>query len=174
MAAIEVIPPTCLIPANPDIAGVGVRLAIYVQNLLSFIPALWALWDFEVSDYELESVETQSTTNLILAFALLVSCFVKASSSSSVNDFTGGGIEAGVSAGEESSGLTNYHASIVLSMSWTNNTNAFIYFLLYVHYKGKAGPGRSAVEPRWAAWVEHVRGLAKAFWRPFSGEQFSV
>lgn len=166
MDAIEVLPPACLIPANPDIAGIGVRVAIYVQNLLSFIPALWALWDLEVSDYELESVETQSTTNLILAFALLVSCFAKASSSSSSPPSEG----SLVLAEEGGGGLTNYHTSIVLSMSWTNNTNAFIYFLLYVHYKGKAGPGRSAVEPRWAAWVEHVRGLAKTFRRPFSGE----
>ncbi|KAJ3518231.1 hypothetical protein NMY22_g13785 [Coprinellus aureogranulatus] len=126
---------TCTIPANPDIAGIGVRIAIYVQNLLCFIPAIWAIWDGKVSDYELESIETQSTTNLILAFALLISCIVQA--------FT--------------LGLTNYHASIVLSMSWTNNTIAFIYFLLYVHYKGQEGPGRSPVRPRWSAWLAHVR-----------------
>ena len=32
--------------------------AIYVQTLLSFVPALWAFWDLEVSDYELEADPT--------------------------------------------------------------------------------------------------------------------
>lgn len=130
----------CLIPSNPDIAGIGVRIAIYAQNLLSFIPAAWAIWDAEVTDYELESVETQSTTNLILAFAILISCVVQA--------FT--------------LGLTNYHASIVLSMSWTNNTNVFIYFLLYVHYKAKDGPGRTPVKPQWSAWLSHLKARSRA------------
>jgi 5'-deoxynucleotidase YfbR-like HD superfamily hydrolase len=30
----------CMIPADPDISGIGVRAAIYLQNLLSFIPAV--------------------------------------------------------------------------------------------------------------------------------------
>ena len=51
--------------SDPDISGIGVRLAIYIQNLLSFIPAIWALWDGHVTEYELESVETQSTTILL-------------------------------------------------------------------------------------------------------------
>ncbi|KAJ7660988.1 hypothetical protein B0H17DRAFT_912486, partial [Mycena rosella] len=91
----------------PDISGIGVRVAIYAQNLLSFIPAVWALWDGNVSDYELESVETQSTTILITAFAILISAIVEA----------------------RTVGLSNFHASIVLSLSWMNNTNTFIYFL---------------------------------------------
>ncbi|KAJ7626701.1 hypothetical protein B0H17DRAFT_911274, partial [Mycena rosella] len=82
------------------------RLAIYAQNVLSFIPAVWALWDRNVSEYELESVETQSTTILITAFAILISAMVEA----------------------RTVGLSNFHASIVLSLSWMNNTNTFIYF----------------------------------------------
>ncbi|KAJ3535700.1 hypothetical protein NMY22_g6364 [Coprinellus aureogranulatus] len=123
----------CYIPSNPDISGIGVRIAIYIQNLLCFIPAIWAIWDGHVSDYELESAETQSTTNLVLAFAILISCIVQALTL----------------------GLTNYHAAIVLSLSWMNNTNAFIYFLLYVQYKGQEGSGH--VEPRWRAWMVHVK-----------------
>ncbi|KAJ6573137.1 hypothetical protein DFH09DRAFT_1079294 [Mycena vulgaris] len=46
------------------------------ENLLSFVPAIWALWDGEVSAYELESVETQSTTILITAFAIMISAMV--------------------------------------------------------------------------------------------------
>jgi hypothetical protein len=62
-----------IIPANPDIAGVGIRVAIYIQNLLSFIPAFFALLDGKISVKELETVEKQSTTILITAFAVLIS-----------------------------------------------------------------------------------------------------
>jgi hypothetical protein len=30
---------------NTDISGIGVRTATYAQNLLSFLLALWALYD---------------------------------------------------------------------------------------------------------------------------------
>jgi hypothetical protein len=30
----------CAIPADPDFSGIGVRVAIYAQNLLSFVPAI--------------------------------------------------------------------------------------------------------------------------------------
>ncbi|KAJ7663354.1 ankyrin repeat-containing domain protein [Mycena polygramma] len=124
--------PPCAIPADPDISGVGVRTAIYAQNLLSFIPAIWALWDGEVSDYELECVETQSTTILVTAFAILISAMVQVSR-----------------------GLSNFHASIVLDLSWMNNTNTFIYFLLYVQHKSQPGPQQ--IEPTFSAWIYHLR-----------------
>ncbi|KAJ6461866.1 hypothetical protein C8R47DRAFT_1058400, partial [Mycena vitilis] len=122
----------CSIPADPDISGVGVRIAIYAQNLLSFIPAIWALWDGEVSAYELECVETQSTTILVTAFAILISAMVQANR-----------------------GLSNFHASIVLDLSWMNNTNTFIYFLLYVQHKSQPGPQK--IEPTFPAWIKHLR-----------------
>ncbi|KAJ7661000.1 hypothetical protein B0H17DRAFT_953974, partial [Mycena rosella] len=99
----------------PDISGIGVRVAIYAQNLLSFIPAVWALWDRKVSDYELESVETQSTTIPVTAFAILIFAVVEA----------------------RTVGLSNFHASIVLSLSRMSNKNTFIYFLLYVQHKSQ-------------------------------------
>ncbi|KAJ6461859.1 ankyrin repeat-containing domain protein [Mycena vitilis] len=122
----------CLIPADPDISGVGVRIAIYAQNLLSFIPAIWALWDGEVSEYELECVETQSTTILVTAFAILISAMVQVSR-----------------------GLSNFHTSIVLDLSWMNNTNTFIYFLLYIQHKSQPGPQQ--IEPTFSAWIRHFR-----------------
>ncbi|KAF5323839.1 hypothetical protein D9611_008234 [Ephemerocybe angulata] len=127
----------CIIPGNPDIAGIGVRIAIYVQNLLCFLPAFWALFDGKVTQGELDAAETQATTNLVLAFAILISAIVQA----------------------QTLGLTNYDASIILNMSWMNNTNAFIYFLLYMQHKSQAGI-RGQVEPTWRAWVQHVRELA--------------
>ncbi|KAF5324058.1 hypothetical protein D9611_008345 [Ephemerocybe angulata] len=128
---------SCKLPGNPDIAGVGVRIAIYIQNLLCFIPAFWALADGKVTRGELEAAETQATTNLVLAFAILISSIVQA----------------------QTLGLTNYHASIVLNMSWMNNTNAFIYFLLYVQYKSQ-GSNPRRVPPTWSAWARDIRGLA--------------
>ncbi|KAJ7919897.1 hypothetical protein B0H13DRAFT_1520717, partial [Mycena leptocephala] len=107
-----------------DISGIGVRVAIYTQNLLSFIPAVSAFWDGEVALYELEAVETQSTTILITAFAILISAMVQ------------GRIEPDPG----TSTLTNFHATVILSLSWMNNTNTFIYFLLYVQYKSQSGP----------------------------------
>ncbi|KAJ6573134.1 hypothetical protein DFH09DRAFT_916359 [Mycena vulgaris] len=125
---------SCIIQADPDISGIGVRAAIYTQNLLSFVPAIWALWDGEVSAYELESVETQSTTILITAFAILISAMVEA----------------------RTAGLSSFHASIVLSLSWMNNTNTFIYFLLYVQRKSQPEKGR--IEMDLSSWITHIWG----------------
>ncbi|KAJ7459300.1 hypothetical protein FB451DRAFT_1046143 [Mycena latifolia] len=121
------------IPADPDISGIGVRAAIYLQNLLSFIPAIWALWDGKVSEAELDSIETQSTTILITAFAILISAIVET----------------------QTVGLSNYHAGIVLSLSWMNNTNTFIYFLLYVHHKSRAEGER----------IDDLRTWSKHIWQ---------
>ncbi|KAJ7938641.1 hypothetical protein B0H13DRAFT_1941686 [Mycena leptocephala] len=108
--------PLCLgsIPANPDIAGIGVRATIYAQNLLSFGPAIWAIWDKEVTKSELDSVETQSTTILITAFAILISAMIQERTTSD--------------------GLPSFYGTVILNLSWMNNTNTFIWFLLHVHH----------------------------------------
>ncbi|KAJ7124375.1 hypothetical protein C8R44DRAFT_619785 [Mycena epipterygia] len=121
------------IPSDPDISGIGARVAIYVQNPLSFVPAIWALSDGQVSPYELDSIETQSTTILITAFAILISAMVQT----------------------RSLGLSSFHASIVLSLSWMNNTNTFIYFLLYVQYRSQTGPGQ--IKPDLSSWITHLK-----------------
>jgi hypothetical protein len=123
-----------VIPANPDISGVGVRIAIYIQNLLSFFPAFYALLDGKISEKELETVEKQSTTILITAFAVLISAMVQAATY----------------------GLSSFHTSIILNLSWMNNTNTFIYFLLYIHHKSDPERGVERVEPRWSAWRDHI------------------
>ncbi|KAJ7937768.1 hypothetical protein B0H13DRAFT_1588224 [Mycena leptocephala] len=121
------------IPSDPDISGIGVRAAIYIQNLLSFVPAFWALSHGRVSEYELESVQTQSTTILLTAFAILISAMVQA----------------------RTLGLSNYHVSIILSLSWMNNTNTFIYFLLYVQHKSQ---GQHRIRRGFSAWMNHIVG----------------
>ncbi|KAG6899697.1 hypothetical protein C0993_007857 [Termitomyces sp. T159_Od127] len=148
-------PPTaCLtVIANPDVSGIGVRTAIYVQNLLSFIPVLWALRDGRITPTELDELEKQSTTILIMAFAILISTVIQA----------------------YHHGISNYHASIVLDLSWMNNTNLFIYFLLYVYYRVhlsedefdeevRVFPGRARLEYRadsLARWIYETKKASK-------------
>jgi hypothetical protein len=125
---------TCRILANADISGIGVRIAIYLQNLLSFVPAIWALLDGEVTEKELETMEKQASTILIMAFALLISTVVQLGTYS----------------------LSGFHTSIILSLSWMNNTNTFIYFLLYIHHKSDERRGRDRVELKWSRWLRHM------------------
>jgi hypothetical protein len=125
----------CSIPANPDISGIGVRVAIYAQNFLSFAPAFYALVDGKVDSKELKTIEAQSTTILVTAFAILISTIVQALSPY---------------------GLSDFHTSVILNLSWINNTNTFIYFILYVHHRtGLTGDGR--ILPEWSAWWEHAK-----------------
>jgi hypothetical protein len=125
----------CDIPGNPDIAGIGIRVAIYIQNLLSFAPAFYALInDGRVDLVELKTVEQQSTTILITAFAILISLVVQALSLN----------------------LSAFHTYIVLSLSWMNNTNTFIYFVLYIHHKSDPKRGEQRVAPKWSQWITHV------------------
>jgi hypothetical protein len=127
--------PFCDIPADPDIAGIGIRVAIYIQNILSFAPAFFALFnDGSVDLMELQTVEQQSTTILITAFAILISLVVQALSLN----------------------LSAFHTSIVLSLSWMNNTNTFIYFVLYIHHKSDPDRKEQRILPKWSAWVNHV------------------
>ena len=104
--------------ANTDISGIGVRVATYAQNILGFVPAFYAILDDgAVSKAELTFIKDQSTNLLLTAFGLLISVIVQA-----VN----------------SQGLDNYHAALVLNLSWMNNTSTFIWFILYAHYRSKA------------------------------------
>lgn len=103
---------SCLIPSNPDVVGIGVRTAIYAQNLLSFVPAFFAIHDGKVTPAELQSIENQSMNILVTALAILITTIIQGQTT-----------------------LTNYHAAIVLNLSWMNNTNLFIYFLLYCYHR---------------------------------------
>jgi hypothetical protein len=126
----------CPIPGNPDIAGIGIRVAIYFQNFLSFGPAFYALFNDGRADLvELRTVEKQSATILITAFAILVSMIVQA----------------------RSFNLSAFHTSIVLSLSWMNNTNTYIYFLLYIHHKSDPARGKERLAPKLSVWTRHVR-----------------
>jgi hypothetical protein len=98
------------ITSNTDISGIGVRTAAYAQNILSFVPAVLALLDGKISPGELDSLAEQSTTILLSAYALLIAGLILARNQ-----------------------LDNYHTTIVLNLSWMNNTNTFIYILFLWH-----------------------------------------
>ncbi|KAF9459283.1 hypothetical protein BDZ94DRAFT_1121376, partial [Collybia nuda] len=111
----------------PDVSGIGVRAAIYTQNFISFIPAFYAISDGKVTIDELDTIEVQSSTILITALAILISAIVEGLTNK----------------------LSNFHAAIILNLSWMNNTNLFIYFLLYVHHTA-ANSGDAAW--KWQFW----------------------
>jgi len=118
------------IPANPDISGVGVRAAIYTQNLLCFVPVVLYLWDGEISVDELAGIQDQSTGMLAIAFAILITT-------------------ASLAAGRNPT-VSNYHAAIILNLSWMNNTSTWIWFILYVYERSRAAYNNVAA--MWPAW----------------------
>ncbi|KAG6816020.1 hypothetical protein H0H87_009414 [Tephrocybe sp. NHM501043] len=132
------------IPSNPDISGVGVRVAIYLQNLLTFAPVVVHLWDRKITDMELKAREGQSVGILSIAFAILISTIIQAKMSSN------GGAS-----------ISSFHAAVILDLSWMNNTSTFVWFLLYAHYRSKATPEEGYLPATWSAWT-------KAVIRPFN------
>lgn len=126
------------IPANPDISGIGVRAAIYAQNLLCFLPVILYLWDGEISVDELTGIQDQSTGMLAIAFAILITT-------------------ASLAAGRNPT-VSNYHAAIILNLSWMNNTSTWIWVILYLHERSMATYNHVAAT--WPAW-------RKTLWFPF-------
>jgi hypothetical protein len=132
---------TCIIPPNPDISGIGVRAAIYAQNLLCFALVVAHLWDGSVSTDEMRGVKDQSIGMLAIAFAILVSCIIEATGTPQV---------------------TGFHAAVILDLSWMNNTSTWIWFLLYAHSRTKpqkeqeedSASEREALPGSWSAWIE--------------------
>ncbi|KAJ7493722.1 hypothetical protein FB451DRAFT_1491028, partial [Mycena latifolia] len=128
------------ITANPDISGIGVRAAIYAQNLLCFAPVVAHLWDGNVSADEMRGVKDQSIGMLAIAFAILISTIIGA---------------ANVRSGQI---VTSFHAAVILDLSWMNNTSTWIWFLLYAHHltkpDGETEPnGKPKKEPIPASWL---------------------
>jgi hypothetical protein len=125
--------------ANPDISGIGVRAAIYAQNLLCFAPVVAHLWDGNVSADEMRGVKDQSIGMLAIAFAILISTIIGATN---------------VRGGQN---ITSFHAAVILDLSWMNNTSTWIWFLLYAHHLTKPGeetkPKREPILASWLAWT---------------------
>ncbi|KAJ7911222.1 hypothetical protein B0H13DRAFT_2660634 [Mycena leptocephala] len=124
----------CTIPSNPDVSGIGVRAAIYTQNLVCFLPVIVHLWDSRISWDELKGIKDQSIGMLAVAFAILVTTVILAKGA--------GGDQT----------ITNYHAAVVLNLSWMNNTSTWIWFILFVHNRGKPDNNENPIPPVWWAW----------------------
>jgi hypothetical protein len=130
------------IPANPDISGIGVRTAIYAQNLLCFAPVVADLWDGTVSADEMRGVKDQSIGMLTIAFAILISCIIEATGTVP--------------------NVTSFDAAVILDLSWMNNTSTWIWFLLYAHHltkpdedKERNGSGdRKPIAAIWPPWID--------------------
>ncbi|KAF5373513.1 hypothetical protein D9757_010492 [Collybiopsis confluens] len=137
----------CTVPPNSDISGIGVRVAIYAQNILCFLPVIVHLWDGEVSADEMKGVKDQSIGMLAIAFAILISTIVEALTQSTV---TGQAID-------------RFHAAIILDLSWMNNTSTWIWFLLYAHHRTRSK--QEPIEATWNAWWD--KGLYSPLRRIF-------
>ncbi|KAJ7477613.1 ankyrin repeat-containing domain protein [Mycena latifolia] len=152
--------PSC-ISANADISGIGVRVAIYAQNLLCFMPVVAYLQDGRVSPDEMKGIKDQSIGMLAIAFAILISTIIEATTA------------------VEGQQITSFHAAVILDLSWMNNTSTWIWFVLYAHHLSKADkgkergtdwkprcprcrlePGRNPILATWSDWAPVV--LSKA------------
>ncbi|KAJ7025285.1 hypothetical protein C8F04DRAFT_1269411 [Mycena alexandri] len=129
---------SCSRLSNPDVSGVGVRAAIYAQNLTCFLPVIVHLWDRKISKDELKGIKDQSIGMLAVAFAILLSTIILAKGSG----------------GEQQ--ITSYHAAVVLDLSWMNNTSTWIWFILYVHHRSNRDN-----QPTGAQWSEWYNALLK-------------
>ena len=97
---------TGTIDPNADVAGIGVRTAIYAQAVLTLVQPLLASLDEHISDDELTDLHILYLGILLPGCALLFSAIIQT----------------------KTFGLTVYHAIIVLYLSWINNTSALIFF----------------------------------------------
>jgi hypothetical protein len=107
MSDSEQLNPACL-RADPDLAGTGVRAAVYAQNFVALITAVFVISRGKTKVVERAAAE-QSSLVLIATFALLVSAFVQA----------------------KTTGTSTYHAIIVLNLSWINSTITLRYLPLF-------------------------------------------
>jgi hypothetical protein len=98
----------CLEP-DPDIAGIGVRIAIYLQALLSVVYPIVFASDGKIDKREAKTMSGVSITIVLTATALLVSTAIQA----------------------HTSGISLYHALIILELSWINSmTFLTVHFVL--------------------------------------------
>ncbi|KAJ7158144.1 hypothetical protein C8R46DRAFT_1003172, partial [Mycena filopes] len=124
------------ITVNPDITGIGVRTAIYAQNILCFVPIVLHLQDGFISDEEMKGIKDQSIGMLAVAFAILISTIIQAKTA------------------VQGQPITGFHAAVILDLSWMNNTSTWIWFLLYAHHvsnsetEEEADNGKEAAETR--------------------------
>ncbi|TDL20549.1 hypothetical protein BD410DRAFT_366818 [Rickenella mellea] len=121
----------CLEP-DPDIAGIGVRVAIYVQALLSVVYPIFFASDGKIDEREAKTMSGVSITIVLTATALLVSTAIEA----------------------HTGGISLYHALIILELSWINSMT-----FLTVHFVLRAAKSIEAQRdtPAGMLWQTRIR-----------------
>ncbi|TDL21608.1 hypothetical protein BD410DRAFT_285402 [Rickenella mellea] len=115
--------PSCLIPANPDVAGIGVRLSVYIQAASTLIPATLKMMEDQFREHTLpknrrtmfyktvvnwENILEVATPNISLGIALFISSIIQA----------------------HIYGLAVYHALILLNLHLIIGFSVAPYFIL--------------------------------------------
>lgn len=93
--------------SDPDIAGIGVRVSVYIQAFLILLPGVWFAIDNEINKDELRAIRKISFNLLVVAYSLLASAFIQ------VATF----------------GISFYHALVVLRLSNITSISALLYLL---------------------------------------------
>ena len=88
--------------SNSDIAGIGVRMSVYIQALLGFAPAILATMDGYIDANEEDLLHTIYANLLLTGCGLLVASFIQV----------------------KTRGMNVYHSLIVLNLSWLVNASA--------------------------------------------------
>ncbi|KAJ7878371.1 hypothetical protein B0H14DRAFT_2567330 [Mycena olivaceomarginata] len=133
----------CTIPSNPDVSGIGVRAAIYAQNLTCFLPVIVHLWDGKISRDELKGIKDQSIGMLAVAFAILLTTIILAKGA--------GGDQT----------ITSYHAAVATGANWSEWRDALLEPVRELLGRND-GPGTS---PEVTSTVQRRRGIALRIWR---------
>jgi hypothetical protein len=92
---------TPCVEANPDIAGIGVMIAMFTQAALSFVPPTLAILDRRITSEEREQIIALPWGNLILSCSLLVTGVSQAHSNS----------------------LSAYHGLMISTLAWVLEGN---------------------------------------------------
>jgi len=117
--------PPCINP-NSDIAGIGIRISVFIQVLLNLTCAIIFAKDGQISSYE-NTVLTATSINLFVTGCSLILCAV---------------VQAA------KGGLSVYHALIVLNLSWIISLSAFLHIVIALlnSFLALADPGNGVPE----------------------------
>ncbi|KAF5349553.1 hypothetical protein D9756_008801 [Leucocoprinus leucothites] len=110
MLNITGIAPDC-IPANPDIAGIGIRVAVYLQSFIGIAISLWAMRDNKLTKGEARVIWTHASGVLLTSCSLFLSAIIQA----------------------KTYGMSTYHGLIILNLGWINNASDFLRHFVTVH-----------------------------------------
>ncbi|KAJ2916274.1 hypothetical protein MD484_g4152, partial [Candolleomyces efflorescens] len=112
------VPPSCVEP-NPDISGIGVRLAIYIQAFVNIACVILFSLDNYISPFEHKVLINASLNLFVSGCALLICTAVQGTTF----------------------GLSLHHALVVLNLNWIIGFSGLLYVLIFAYNfsKGQFG-----------------------------------